>query len=183
MSPNLGVLQETGIDLGPLLPHHMSEVVVGIVLMLIIFVIMWKVVVPAFEKMYQERSDKIEGGMQRAARAEAKAEAALADYTEQLKAAREEAARIREDAKNQSATILAEARDKATKESQRILEAGRVQLEAERLHLVGELRGEVGTMATTLAGKIVGESLSDDERAQRTIDRFLADLESAGQAR
>ena len=87
MSPNLGVLQE--IDLGPLAPHHMSEVIVGIVLMLIIFVIMWKVVVPAFEKMYQERSDKIEGGMQRAARAEAKAEAALADYTEQLKAARE----------------------------------------------------------------------------------------------
>ena len=84
--------------------------------------------------------------------------------------------------RTQGAT-LAEARDKATRESQRILEAGRVQLEAERLHLVGELRGEVGTMATTLAGKIVGESLSDDERAQRTIDRFLADLESAGQAR
>lgn len=181
MTPNLGVLQE--IDLGPLAPHHLSEVLVGIALMLIIFVIMWKVIVPAFEKMYQERSDKIEGGMQRAAQAEAKAEAALADYTEQLKAAREEAARIREDAKNQSAQILAEARDKAAKESQRILDAGRTQLNAERSQLVGDLRSEVGTMATTLAGKIVGESLSDDDRAQRTIDRFLADLESAGQAR
>ena len=86
-------------------------------------------------------------------------------------------------AKNQSATILAEARDKASKESLRILEAGRAQLEAERGQLVQELRGEVGGMATTLAGKIVGESLTDDERAMRTIDRFLADLESAGQAR
>ncbi|WP_418082029.1 F0F1 ATP synthase subunit B [Tessaracoccus aquimaris] len=181
MVPTIGVLQE--IDLGPLLPHKMSEFVIGIVLMLIIFVIMWKVVVPAFEKMYAERSDKIEGGMQRAAAAEAKAEAALADYNDQLDAAREEAARIREDAKNQSATILAEARDKAQKDASRILESGRVQLEAERTHLVHQLRGQVGGMATELAGKIVGESLSDDERAKRTVDRFLADLESAGQTR
>ncbi|NHB85976.1 F0F1 ATP synthase subunit B [Tessaracoccus sp. HDW20] len=181
MVPTTGVLQE--LDLGPLLPHHLSEVIVGIILMLIIFVIMWKVVVPAFEKMYEERSDKIEGGMQRAAAAEAKAEAALADYTDQLDAAREEAARIREDAKNQSATILAEARDKAQKDASRILESGRVQLEAERAQLVHELRGQVGGMATDLAGKIVGESLSDDELAKRTVDRFLAELESAGQAR
>ena len=32
-------------------------------------------------------------------------------------------------------------------------------------------------LATTLAGRIVGE-LEDDERARRTVDRFLADLES-----
>lgn len=169
--------------LGPLAPHYWSEVVAGILLMLLIFLIMWKVVVPAFEKMYEERSNKIEGGMQRAAAAEAKAEAALAEYNDQLNAAREEAARIREDAKNQSATILAEARDKASKESLRILESGRAQLEAERTQLVHDLRGEVGGMATTLAGKIVGESLSDDERAMRTIDRFLADLETAGSDR
>lgn len=181
MIPTIGVLQE--LDLGPLLPHHLSEVFVGIALMLIIFVIMWKVVVPAFEKMYAERSDKIEGGMQRAAAAEAKAEAALASYNDQLDSAREEAARIREDAKNQSATILAEARDKAQSESARILESGRVQLTAERAQLVHELRGQVGGMATELAGKIVGESLSDDARAKRTVDRFLADLEMAGQRR
>ncbi len=181
MVPTLGVLQE--INLGPLAPHHFVEVVAGILLALVITLIMWKVVVPAFEKMYAERSDKIEGGMQRAAAAEARAEAALADYTEQLTAAREEAARIREDAKNQSATILAEARDKATKESARILDAGRAQLDAERSQLLVELRGEVGGLATDLAGKIVGESLTDDDRAQRTVDRFLAELETAGQAR
>lgn len=181
MIPTVGVLQE--LDLGPLLPHHLSEVVVGIILMLIILLIMWKVVVPAFEKMYAERSDKIEGGIQRAAAAEAKAEAALASYTDQLDAAREEAARIREDAKNQSATILAEARERAQKDAARILESGRVQLEAERSQLVQELRGHVGGMATELAGRIVGESLSDDALAKRTVDRFLTELETAGQAR
>jgi F-type H+-transporting ATPase subunit b len=36
----------------------------------------------------------------------------------------------------------------------------------------------VGTLATTLAGRIVGESLEDDARAARVVDRFLADLET-----
>ncbi|AQX14730.1 F0F1 ATP synthase subunit B [Tessaracoccus lapidicaptus] len=181
MFPFTGALLE--IDLGPLMPHYLSEIIAGILLMLVIFLLMWKVVVPAFEKMYEERTNKIEGGMRRAAAAEAKAAAALAEYNDQLSAAREEAARIREDAKNQSAALVAEAREKAAKESQRILDAGRQQLEAERSQLVHDLRGEVGGIATTLAGKIVGESLTDDERAMRTVDRFLAELESAGQAR
>lgn len=168
------------VDLGPLLPHHMSELVVGIILMLLVFLVMWKVVVPAFEKMYEERSNLIEGGMQRAAAAEAEAEAAKARYNEQLTSAREEAARIREEAKNSSAQLLAEARDKALKESNRIIEAGRLQLEAERRQLLVDLRSEVGGLATTLAGKIVGESLTDDARANRTVDAFLAELESAG---
>jgi F-type H+-transporting ATPase subunit b len=39
-------------------------------------------------------------------------------------------------------------------------------------------------MATSLAGKIIGESLEDDDRQHRTIERFIADLESqsAGQS-
>ncbi len=171
------------VNFGPLAPHYLSEIIGGIVLLLILWFIMAKAIVPAFEKMYEERSSKIEGGMQRAAAAEAQAEAARAQYQDQLSGAREEAAKIREDAKNQSAQILAEARDKATKESDRILEAGRQQLAAERAQLMNELKGEVGGMATTLAGKIIEESLDDDDRALRTVDRFLAELERAGAAR
>lgn len=171
------------VNFGPLAPHYLSEIIGGVALLLILWLIMAKAIVPAFEKMYEERSSKIEGGMQRAAAAEAEAEAARAQYQDQLAGAREEAAKIREDAKNQSAQILAEARDKATKESDRILEAGRQQLAAERAQLMNELKGEVGGMATTLAGKIIEESLDDDDRALRTVDRFLAELEQAGAAR
>jgi F-type H+-transporting ATPase subunit b len=40
------------------------------------------------------------------------------------------------------------------------------------------LRTEVGTLATDLASKIVGEALEDDDRSARVVDRFLADLEA-----
>ena len=48
---------------------------------------------------------------------------------------------------------------------------------------MAQLRSEIGGLATTLAGRIVGESLEDDERARRTVDRFLADLEAQSRAR
>jgi F-type H+-transporting ATPase subunit b len=47
--------------------------------------------------------------------------------------------------------------------------------------VVQELRSEIGGLATQLAGRIVGESLEDDERARRTVDRFLVELESQPQ--
>lgn len=166
------------IDLGPLLPTHTSELVVGFVLMVIIWLVMWKKVVPAFEKMYEERAAAIQGGMEKAEKAQEEAQAALADYTAQLAEARTEAARIREEAKNQGAQIIAEMRGQANAEAERIIATTKVQMEAERRQAMGELRGEVGGLATTLAGRIVGESLDDDARARRTVERFLADLES-----
>ena len=60
-----------------------------------------------------------------------------------------------------------------------MLASGRQQLTAERIAASHELRGEVGTLASDLASKIVGESLTDDERSRRVIDRFLDDLESS----
>ncbi|NLT30593.1 MAG: F0F1 ATP synthase subunit B [Propionibacterium sp.] len=164
--------------LGPLAPHHLSEVIVGIVLMLLIFIVMWKAVVPMFEKMYAERTAAITGGMEKAEAAQAEAQAALEEYTAQLADARAEAARIREDAKNQGAQILAEMREEAQAESQRIIAQAQAAMEAERAQVTSQLRSEVGGLATTLAGRIVGESLEDDERTRRTVDRFIADLES-----
>jgi F-type H+-transporting ATPase subunit b len=43
---------------------------------------------------------------------------------------------------------------------------------------VTSLRAEVGTLATDLAGRIVGEALDDQARQSRVVDRFLADLEA-----
>jgi F-type H+-transporting ATPase subunit b len=69
-------------------------------------------------------------------------------------------------------------REQAQAEANRIRTQTQAQLEAERVQAMTQLRNEIGGLATTLAGRIVGESLDDDERARRTVDRFIADLES-----
>ena len=104
-------------------------------------------------------------------------------YKAQLSDARHEAAKIREEAREQGAAIISEMRQQAQQESERILTAARAQIAAERQQAVASLRGEVGSLATALAGRIVGEALEDDDRSRRVVDRFLDDLETLDQAR
>jgi F-type H+-transporting ATPase subunit b len=154
------------------------ELIASLVFVGILYFIIRKAVVPRFEATYAERTEAIQGGMEKAERAQEAAEAALRQYEAQLADARAEAARIREDAKTQGAQILAEMREQAQAEAARIKSTAEANLEAERNQLMTSLRNEIGGLATTLAGRIVGESMTDDERARRTVDRFLADLES-----
>ena len=42
---------------------------------------------------------------------------------------------------------------------------------------MAELRREVGGLAVQLASRIVGESLEDEARQRRTVERFLDNLD------
>lgn len=161
----------------PLLPLW-SEVILSLIVFAIVVVLVKKFVVPGFEKAYSERTAAIEGGLAAAETKQAEADAKLADLDRQLSEARHEAARIREEAREQGATIVSEMREQAQAESTRIVEAGKAQIEAERQQAVTSLRAEVGNLATGLAGRIVGESLDDEARQSRVVDRFLAELET-----
>jgi F-type H+-transporting ATPase subunit b len=161
----------------PLLPH-LSELIVGAIAFgALLWFLQWKVF-PVFEKTFAERRDAIEGGMERAKAAEDEAKETLAQYREQLADARHEAARLREDAREQGAQIIAEMREQAQSEARRLTEQAHQQIEADRVQAVNSLRTQVGTLATDLAGRIVGESLEDDARQRRVVDRFLDELEA-----
>ena len=166
-----------GEELNPLLPH-LVEIVLSLVVFGILFLLVRKFVAPAFEATFTERTKAIEGGLAAAETKQAEADAKLGELEKQLADARHEASRIREEAREQGAQIVAEMREQAQTESSRIVEHGKAQIEAERQQAVTSLRAEVGALATGLAGRIVGESLEDDERQGRVVERFLADLEA-----
>jgi F-type H+-transporting ATPase subunit b len=128
--------------------------------------------------MLNEREDAIQGGINRADEAQAEAAAVLAQYRQQLEDAKHEAARLREEAREQGAQIIVEMRERAEAESRRITEAAQAQIEAERQQALISLRAQVGTLATELASRIVGESLTDQARQSRMVDRFLDGLDA-----
>ena len=161
----------------PLLPHP-AELIVGLIAFGILYWIFSTKVVPKMEAMYDERAAAIEGGMAQAEEAQAEARAALEKYNAQLAGARTEANELREAAREQGASIVAEMRSQAQAEAARITEAAKRQVEAERQQAVVQLRQEVGTLSTDLASKIVGESLEDEVRQKGIVDRFLAELEA-----
>src|SRR5689334_15729075 len=152
--------------------------IVELIAFAIILWVLGKYVVPPVNRAMTERQEKIRRQFEDLEQARADAKAAEEGYKAQMTEARHEAAKIREEAREQGAAIIADMRKQAQEESDRILRHARAQLEAERQQAVQQLRNEVGEMATTLAERIVGESLSDDERRGRTVERFIASLES-----
>ena len=161
----------------PLIPTW-PELIIGTICFFAVFGILGKMLLPRLMKTLDERHDQIEGGINRADEAQAEAQAVLQQYRAQLDDARHEAARMREEAREQGAAIIAEMRDRAEAEARRITESAQAQIEADRQQALTSLRGEVGTLATELASRIVGESLTDVARQNRMVDRFLDELES-----
>lgn len=149
------------------------------IVLVVIAVAFYKYVLPKFQAVLDERTEKIEGGLALAETAQAEAAAQLAEYQQLLADARAEAARIREDARAEGGAILAESRARAQEEAARIAETAQRQIDAERQQAAVSLRADVGTLATQLASKIVGESLEDEARRSRVVDRFLDDLEAS----
>lgn len=163
----------------PIMPH-IPELILGFVAFLLLLFVLKKYVVPRFEAAYEERTKLIEGGIERAEKAQAEAEENLAQYKAQLAEARSEAAKIRDDARLEAEQIKAELRTEAEAESQRIVAQGQAQLQAQKAQIIAELRAELGRNSIELASRIIGESLEDDARRRGTVDRFLAELETAG---
>jgi F-type H+-transporting ATPase subunit b len=175
VSPITGMASSVPLASNFLVPN--GTFVVELIAFAIIVFILARYVIPPINKAMTDRQNQIRKQFADLDEAQADARAAEKDFREQLAQARHEAARIREDAREQGAAIIAEMRTQAQEESERILKHARAQLEAERSQAVQSLRNEVGSMATTLAGRIVGESLEDDDRRARTVERFISALE------
>jgi F-type H+-transporting ATPase subunit b len=162
----------------PLIPQT-AELIVGAVAFTLLYLVLRSKVVPMFEKAFAARTEAIQGGMEKAGKAQIEAERALRQYTTQLSKARDEAHSLREEARTQGVAIVEELRAKAQEEAGRITSAAHASIEAERQAAITSLRSEVGAIAVELASKIVGEALADQARASRVVDRFLDEFEKS----
>src|SRR6266480_4651843 len=158
-----------------------QEIIIGVIAFLVLLYVLAKYVFPRMEEMYKARVEAIEGGIKRAEERQAEAEALFEQYQRQLAEARTEAAKIRDQARADANGIREDILAAAREESERILAAGRDQLDAQRATIVRELRAEIGKLSVDLASKIVGEALADEARRKGTVERFLSELETAGE--
>ncbi len=149
-----------------------ATILVEIVLFFVFLGVLSKWVLPPVTKAIAERQETVRMRLVEAEEARKSLASAEADYQQALADARHEAARIREEARERGAAVIAEARQRAQEEAQGILDEARRQIAADRERAFGELRTEIGAIATDLAGRVVGEPLSGDAEQ---IDRYLAE--------
>jgi F-type H+-transporting ATPase subunit b len=146
----------------------------------IILAVLWRWVVPPVQRSLNQRQQAIRDQFERAEQARESGERAEREYQQAAAQTREESARIREEAHTEARQIVEEAKTRAREEAEAVTRREQARLETQRQQVVAELRHEIGALAVSLANRIVGESLDDDDRQRRVVDRFLADLEAQG---
>ncbi len=153
------------------------DIVWSLVVLVIIAAAFYKLILPKFQAVFDERAAKIEGGFAKAAKAQKEAEETKRQYEEKLSAARVEASKIRDDARAEASHIVADARARAETEAEQIAANAQRSIESQQQQAMVSLKGQVGTLATALAGKILGEKLQDETVQMSMIDQMINDMD------
>jgi F-type H+-transporting ATPase subunit b len=172
----LGVAQTN--DKKDLYPHW-PELIVGALAFAFLYIFMAKWVIPRVNNLLDERSQKIQGELEKAEATRAAAERLLAEYKQQLAGARDEANRIIEEARKTADKVRRDLQAKAEQESEAIVARAQEEINAERDRVFQELRQQVAEIAVELAGRVVGETL-DKSAHERLIDEYINSVASSG---
>jgi F-type H+-transporting ATPase subunit b len=164
-------------DQNPIVPDT-TELILGIVAFAIVFFFLYVKVLPGVRKVLVERTEAIEGGLQKAEVAQAEADRIKQEFTAKLAESRHEAAEVRAKAQAEGAALVDKARAEAVKQRESIVAAGQAQLTADRNSAVSVLKADLGKLAVELADKIIGERATDAALQERVIDRFLDELDA-----
>lgn len=164
-----------GVDL--FLPET-YDIVWSLIILIIVALFFYKFFLPKFQSVFDERTAKIEGVLAKAEQAQKDAEEAKKKYQAQLSTARVEASKIRDDARAEASHIIADARSRAETEAAQITANAERSLESQQQKAMVNLKGEVGSLATSLASKILGSELQDSAVQTQMIDQMLADMEN-----
>lgn len=163
--------------INPLIPSW-PDIIWSSVVLAIVFAILGKYVIPKLLRIADERTEKIEGGLARAQAEQDEAKALLQQYQAQLNTARDDAAKIRDEARSEGQLILNQLKTEAHSEADRIIDAGKTQLEVQRKQVITELRSDLGRASVVLAEKLLGHDLDSDTKKVETVNNFISQLDS-----
>jgi F-type H+-transporting ATPase subunit b len=154
-------------------------VIVSALNFILFFAIIWAFAFKPVSKMLADRKSTIEQGLKDAEQARRDRESAETERVATLAEARREAneilARAQKVAQETRDADIAATRD----ELERMRVRAAAEIDAEKTRAIADLRGEVADLALAAAGRVVGETMSDD-RQRRLVQEFLATADTSG---
>ena len=141
----------------------------------LLFIFLSYVLIEPVKKMLDERQAKIKNDIESAAKDREDAAKLKAEYDEKIKNADDEAGEIlaaaRKKAVKNEETIVAEAKEEAS----RIISRANQEAELEKSRVKDEVKQEIIGVATAMAGKFVEGSMDDSKQAA-LIDETLREM-------
>ncbi len=142
----------------------------------LVFFILAKFGFPVITGMVAKRQDRINESIRLAKEAERRYEELSEKQQQMPEEARIEQGRILKEAAKTRDEMVAQARQQASEEASRILEASRVQLEAERESVMRDIRSQVALLSVQVAEKVLRKDLDDGPSQEAFIDRMVDEL-------
>ena len=157
-----------------LLPK-MAEFIPALIAFLIIWVVAAKFVWPSVLGMMDQRQQKIQGDLDAAAAEKASAVKEHQEYQAQIANAQNEADEIIAEAKGQAEAERARILAKAQEEAAATVAKARDAVSSERRKALAELSDSVIDLSVEIAGKIIGNSLSDSDQ-RKLAEKYLMEV-------
>lgn len=157
-----------------LLPK-MAEFIPALIAFLIIWVVAAKFVWPSVLGMMDQRQQKIQGDLDAAATEKANAVKEHQEYQAQIANAQNEADEIIAEAKGQAEAERARILAKAQEEAAATVAKARDAVSSERRKALAELSDSVIDLSVEIAGKIIGNSLSDSDQ-RKLAEKYLMEV-------
>ncbi len=146
--------------------------VVFVILFILLAKFAWKPILGAIK----EREESIENALSSAEKAKAEMAALQSDNERILNEARAERDLLLKEAREVKDKIIADAKNTATAEGDRLLEAARVNIENEKNAAVADLKGQVAALSIEIAEKILKSELSSDEKQKALVNGLMEDV-------
>jgi F-type H+-transporting ATPase subunit b len=155
----------------PILPAT-DELFWSIVSFTVLALVLWKFAWPALRDGMESRSDRIRESIEDAERAKSEAEQVLAQYQSQLADARNESARIIEEARQTADQLRRDLQQRAETEIAESRQRANDEIQAAKDRALGEVRSQVAELAIAAAERVVQRNL-DSETNRALVDNFI----------
>ena len=139
-----------------------NEIIWGSISFVVLLVLLSKFAWPALKNGLEARSERIRADLDAADSAKAEADHILDDYKAQLADARNESARIIEEARQAADALRRDQEQRLQTELAQLRERAAADIEAAKRQAIGDLRDEVGQLAIGAAEVIVQHNLDRD---------------------
>lgn len=178
MPASLALAAEEKTGAIPSIQQGLVTGITGIVVFLIVLVVLAKTVWPKIAAGLDEREEKIRQEIAAAEAARKQAKDALAEYEANLADARAQANTMLEETKAQQVRLAADLKASAQRDADQLRDKAMRDIEVARKAALSDIYTQAGTLATSIASKILQRELNPDDQ-QRLVDESLSELQSA----
>lgn len=153
----------------------LADAVLTLIAVFVLFLAMSYFLFNPARKMLRERREKIKGQLDSARDDKEQAAKLKQEYEEKLRGLDREAEAILSESRRKALENEAEIVAGAKEEARRILERARTEAELERRKMADEVKKEMITLASAMAGKMVSVSL-DEKVQEKLVDETLKEI-------